>query len=333
MKRISIKDVAKSSGVSTTTVSQILNGKGGRFSDQTRDRVFKARDELGYIASIAAKTLKGFQSILIGVIVPSFRLPFFANLIESMENHEAYGVRLVFFAAADNKIESAIRSLVARGVGGLIIGSSIPESMKIYQLLAKQHIPYLVLDQNSNQQAHDRIIVDEFQGGGLVANHFIDLGHTKLAIVSPQKMTHNMLQRQHGFLEVLAKKKIQPIIINTAGLSKHSGYAVTKKVIASKVSAVFVLNDAMSLGLIRGLIDSGLNIPRDISLAGYDDDDYAQFVTPALTTVSQPVTDIGISAIKLLMNRINYPNLPAQIQKFNLTLIKRESTSIYGGTV
>ncbi|MDG9733180.1 MULTISPECIES: ribose utilization transcriptional repressor RbsR [Leuconostoc] len=332
MKRVSIKDVAKSSGVSTTTVSQILNGKGGRFSDQTRDRVFKARDELGYIASIAAKTLKGFHSILIGVIVPSFRLPFFANLIESMEKHEAYGVRLVFFAAADNKIESAIRSLVARGVGGLIIGRSIPESMKIYQLLAKQHIPYLVLDQNSNQQAHDRIIVDEFRGGGLVANHFIGLGHTKLAIVSPQKMTHNMLQRQQGFVEVLAPKNIQPIIINTADLSKHSGYAVTKKVIASKVSAVFVLNDAMSLGLIRGLIDSGLNIPRDISLAGYDDDDYAQFVTPALTTVSQPVTDIGISAIKLLMNRINYPNLPAQIQKFNLTLIKRESTSIYGGT-
>lgn len=331
MKRISIKDVAKKSGVSTATVSQILNGKGGRFSNQTRERVFRARDELGYIASIAARTLKGFHAILIGVIVPSFRLPFFANLIESMEKHEEYGLRLVFFAATDNKIESAIRSLLARGVAGLIIGRSIPESMKIYQLLAKQHIPYLVLDQNSDQQARDRIIVDEFQGGGLVANHFVELGHTKIAVVSPQKMTHNMLQRRQGFVDALDKQNINPVIINTADLSKHSGYAVTKKVIANKVSAVFVLNDAMSLGLMRGLVDSGVNIPRDISLAGYDDDDYAQFVTPALTTVSQPVSNIGASAIKLLMNRINFPNLPTQIQKFNLTLVRRESTSSYKG--
>jgi LacI family transcriptional regulator len=87
----------------------------------------------------------------------------------------------------------------------------------------------------------------------------------------------------------------------------------------------------MSLGLMRGLVDSGVNIPRDISLAGYDDDDYAQFVTPALTTVSQPVSNIGASAIKLLMNRINFPNLPTQIQKFNLTLVRRESTSSYKG--
>ena len=326
VKKASIKDVALLSGVSITTVSQIINGKGHRFSKATIDKVLQARDELGYVPNHAARSLKSKTTILIGVIVPSFRLPFFADLIQSMETHAPSSVRMVFLSSPDNHLENTIHSLVERGVDALIFGRQFPNDKAIAQLLSKQNIPYLVLDQNNNEAARDKIIVDEFQGGSLVADHFVTLGHQKIAMVLPEMLTQNMLERQDGFLATLQKYDVNPIILTAEKLSKHGGFRMSQSVIDSQVTAVFAFNDEMAMGLMRGLVNLGMTIPGDISIAGYDDADYAEFFIPTLTTVTQPVFEIGSAVLSLILNRLKFPQSPPQIQKFQLKLVAREST-------
>lgn len=327
MKKVSIKDVARLSKVSIAAVSKIINGKNERFPQKTIDRVLKARDDLGYVANYAAKTLKeGMSSILIGVIVPSFRVTFFADLLQSIAINSPKNVNLVFFAARDEELENAIYTLIERGVSAFIFGRQVPSHMIINNLLKKQNIPYLVLDQNGDKKAQDSIIVNEFQGGGLVAKHFVELGHEKIAILSPTMLSHNMQERQEGFLAILKQNNIRPVKITTAQLSRNGGFQVSKEIIDSKVTAVFVLNDDMAMGLIRGLFNFGVSVPKDISIAGYDDNDYAAFFIPTLTTVKQPSFDIGKYALELIVNRLTFPYMPKQVKKFNLKLVQREST-------
>ncbi|MCM0582036.1 LacI family DNA-binding transcriptional regulator [Weissella diestrammenae] len=326
MKKASIKDVASRAGVSIATVSQIINHKADRFSQETIDRVFAARDELGYIANGAAKKLKGVQSPMIGVIIPSFRIPFFADIVQSMQLNAPERVNLVFMGAENEKIESSIYSLVERGVDALIFGRPIPNHQEVNEFLKKRDIPFLVLDQNTDVLAPDRIVADEFGGGMLAAAHLLNLGHKKIAIVKPNEMTDNMFLRLEGFIRTLSREGLKPIIQCQTLLSKHGGLHVTDTIIKSGATAVFALNDEMAIGLMRGLAKQGIDVPAQISIVGYDDTDYAEFVTPTLTTIAQPVKEIGAAALHMIVNRLEQTNLPQQTETFELHLVHREST-------
>jgi len=326
MKKASIKDVASKAEVSIATVSQILNNKGDRFSQDTIQKVMQARDELGYVANSAAKNLKGAPSPMIGVVIPSFRLPFFADIIQSMQTNAPEHVNLVFMGSANENLETSIYSLVERGVDALIFGRPIPNHDIVNTFLEKRGIPFLVLDQNSDNEAQDRIMVDEYGGGASAAQHLLDLGHQKIAVVTPFEMTDNMLERLNGFVETLKAVNIVPIAQVESALSKHGGLAAAQEVTQSGATAVFVINDEMAIGLMRGLKNAGVKVPDDISVVGYDDTDYAEFVIPALTTVAQPVQAIGDEALQMILNRLANRDLERQMDLFELKLIVREST-------
>lgn len=135
MRKISIKDVAKKAGVSIAAVSQILNNKGQRFSEATIEKVLQARDELGYVPNSAARNLKGRHKRLIGIIVPSFRMPFFADIIQSMQASAPSDVNLVFLGSTDESLQDAIFSLVERGVEALVFGRHIPNRAEVNTFL------------------------------------------------------------------------------------------------------------------------------------------------------------------------------------------------------
>lgn len=326
MKKASIKDVAKLAGVSIATVSQIINNKQERFSEETIHKVMDARDELGYVANVAAKELKGSKSPLIGVIIPSFRLPFFADLIQSMQMHVPEHIDLVFMGATDENLEKSIYALVDRGVDALIFGRPIPKHAAVSQFLNKCGIPFLSLDQSVDLGAKDRVMVQEKQGGHLSAEHLVALGHKKIALLMADTMTDNMHQRERGFVETLTQHHLKPVARLQTALSKHGGLDAADAVIASGATAVFALNDEIAIGLIRGLYNQGVRVPADISVVGYDDTDYAEFTVPALTTVRQPVQQIGIAALNLIIKRLENLNRPQQMNMLDLRLIEREST-------
>ncbi|QIL49904.1 LacI family transcriptional regulator [Weissella coleopterorum] len=326
MKKASIKDVAKLAGVSIATVSQIINNKKERFSDETIHKVITARNELGYIPNIAAKRLKGGTSPLIGVLIPSFRMPFFADLIQSMQVDGPENVDLVFMGANEENLETSIYSLIERGADALIFGRPIPEHQQVIEFLNKRNVPYLSLDQSADLDAKDQVMVREWQGGKMAARHLLELGHKKIALLMADDMTDNMHQREAGFIAALLEGGLHPVDNIKTNLSKHGGMMAAEKVIETGATAIFALNDEIAVGLIRGLYNHGVSVPNDISVVGYDDTDYAEFFVPALTTIRQPVQQIGIDALNMIINRLADHDLPQQNETLDLQLIVRESS-------
>lgn len=326
MKKVSIKDVAKEAGVSLTTVSHILNQNQDRFSKATIQKVIDAKNKLGYVPNKNARQLRGNKTKLIGVLLPSLTNPFFSTIMQSMDQNQPDDVDLFFLSTTGESLEKNIERLVERGMDGLVIGRLIenPEHLNLY--LKKHQIPYVVLDQSEDNGYTDIIRTDESTGGMLAAKHLVDLGHKEIAIIHPSHMMSNMQDRVNGFIDYCHKAHIKmPVKISTK-LSTLGGKDVVNAIIDNHVTAVFAINDEMAIGVMRGLADRGLKIPDDISVVGYDNIDFSQYMIPSLTTIAQPMEAIGQTALKLIINKINNNDATAKRIELPNELIIREST-------
>ncbi|MEL0537248.1 ribose utilization transcriptional repressor RbsR [Staphylococcus debuckii] len=327
MKKVSIKDVAHEAGVSVTTVSHILNHNEQRFSKETITKVLNAKEALGYFPNKNAQQLRGSKIKLIGVLLPSLTNPFFSTIMQSMAQNKPEDVDLFFLTTTGKELESNIKQLVERGMDGLIIGRLIehPESLDTY--LKKRSVPYVVLDQSEDHGFTDIIRTDEEAGGQLAAEHLIQLGHHNLAIVAPHQMMANMKDRVQGFMTYCRDHQLsEPLFIQTE-LSKAGGASIVPAILESGATAVFAINDEMAIGMMRGLADRGLSVPEDLSIVGYDDIDFARYMIPSLTTVAQPMEDIGALALTLIMKKIQNPDSNPEKVELPNKLVIRETTS------
>lgn len=221
-----------------------------------------------------------------------------------------------------------LQRLVERSVDGLIIASASVTTQTIDEILKPLQVPYLLFDQNDTPDG-DRIEVDNDQGGYLVAKHLAKEGHQKITLLFP-KNVKNIEERQHGFVRGLAEEGIDfdpasQVVYGT--LTKQGGYEATDAVLATKPTAVFAANDEMAIGLYRGLAERGVKVPDDISVVGFDGIDLDRYVTPQLTTVAQPIEELGEKASALLLTRISNPQAPTQQISLPVELVVRSSTA------
>lgn len=334
--KVTIKDLAEAAGVSVTTVSQILNGKGSRFSKKTQDKVIKLKDQLHYVPDFNARNLILRSSKTIGVLVPNIGNPFFSTFFRGIQKvcREAQYIPIVFSASNDETSEKYyLGNLVERSVDGLIIASSSVTADTIDSILKPNRIPYLLFDRNQTHDNGDRLQVDDYQGGQLAAAHLAELGHQKIVGVFPKNPTGNLRNRLNGFIDGLLKAGIyfsQQTDVVYAPLTKLGGYQHTEEVLAKQPTAVFCANDELAIGLYRGLHERGINIPDDLSVVGYDNIDLDEYVTPKLTTVEQPILELGETSARLILNRINNINMPRQLVNVPVKLIERSSTKLQG---
>lgn len=334
--KVTIKDLAEAAGVSVTTVSQILNGKGSRFSKKTQDKVIKLKDQLHYVPDFNARNLILRSSKTIGVLVPNIGNPFFSTFFRGIQTvcREAQYIPIVFSASNDETSEKYyLGNLVERSVDGLIIASSSVTADTIDSILKPNRIPYLLFDRNQTHDNGDRLQVDDYQGGQLAAAHLAELGHQKIVGVFPKNPTGNLRNRLNGFIDGLLKAGIyfsQQTDVVYAPLTKLGGYQHTEEVLAKQPTAVFCANDELAIGLYRGLHERGINIPDDLSVVGYDNIDLDEYVTPKLTTVEQPILELGETSARLILNRIKNINMPRQLVNVPVKLIERSSTKLQG---
>lgn len=329
--KVTIRDVADAAGVSVTTVSQILNGKGKRFSKATQEKVFKVRDDLHYIPDFNAQNLIHRSSKMIGVLVPSIGNPFFSTFIKgilSVCRKERY-VPLIFGADQAEDLERYyLESLIRRSVDGLIIASPTITPQTIDELLMPNKIPYIVLDQNPENNG-DRVKVNDYQGGALVAEHLVQLGHKNIVMVLPNQMTENIHDRYLGFKNTLDKHGVKFDMADDVihdDLSLEGGCHSVENILKKDPTAVFCANDELAIGVYRGMHERGIVIPDQISVIGYDNIDLDEYVTPKLTTISQPIRSIGETSAQLIIKRINHPNIGRQLVNMDVHLVVREST-------
>ncbi|WP_373880172.1 ribose utilization transcriptional repressor RbsR [Levilactobacillus brevis] len=329
-RKVTIRDLAEAAGVSVTTVSQILNGKGERFSIETRQRVHQLQEDLGYVPDFNARNLIMKSAQTIGVLVPNLGNPFFSMFIRGVQqtSRERHFIPLIFGANHDEQLESYyLQELIKRAVDGLIIASASITGEAIDNILKKNGIPYLLIDQNGGPSV-DRIRVDDEQGGQLAARHLLTLGHQRIVVVMPEHPTQNLRIRLAGFKAQLVDQQI-PLAdsaVITSPMTKLGGYQATAAVLAQHPTAVFAINDETALGLMRGLHEQGVRVPDDISVLGYDDIDLDEYVVPKLTTIHQPVVTMGRQATELLINRVQNQRQPAQMVDLPVVLKQREST-------
>lgn len=336
-KKVTIKDLAKAAGVSVTTVSQILNGKGARFSAATQERVQRLKRELNYVPDFNARNLILHSSKTIGVLVPNIGNPFFSTFFRGIQEvcREKDYMPLVFSASHEVELERYYLSrLVERSVDGLIIASASITTETIDEILKPNEVPYVLFDQNQVHDNEDRIQVDDYLGGKLAAQHLLGLRHRRIVMYMPEKPTENVLNRLAGFTTTLHEAGVEfgeDQIVTTA-LTKRGGFEKTAAVLAKNPTAVFCINDELAIGLYKGLQARGVRVPEDLSVIGFDDIDLAEYVTPQLTTIHQPINQLGQQAATFLFNRMAAEDgqLAPQVVKIPVQLVERQSTAAVG---
>lgn len=328
-RRVTIKDVAKAANISETTVSLILNNKGSRFSVETIERVRKAQSELHYVPNINAQSLTHQHSKMIGVLIPDFRNPFFNQFVSGIQEkaEELEYIPLIFGFNNDRKRGSYyLEELVGRAVDGLIIASDELNEADVDHVLKANQVPYIVLDRNTTSEG-ERLGIDDFNGGQIVAKFLYESGHRDVVVVMPKTPSANIHNRWLGFksyAETIEKMTVSQIF---APLTKVGGrLAASELQSIPKVTGIFAINDEVALGLYRGINDQGKRIPEDYSIVGFDDIEIDQYLTPTLTTVHQPILELGRLATKLLIQQIDQPQKQIQKVKLPVELVVRNST-------
>lgn len=327
MGKVSIRDVASLAGVSIATVSQVLNGKGARFSEKTKAKVLAARDEIGYVPNASARSLKQGAKVLIGVVVPSLRNPFFGDLVQHMQENIPDNVSLSIMTAGAGQADQTVETLVNSGVHGIIMAGQLAQPVAIASSLKKRGIALVVLENHDGLVDADAVFASDKMGGHLVAEHLLALGHKHVVLLGNQVYTDNLQYRTAAFKETMLAAGAKVSEVATRNLTKHAGRAAAMAVSITQATAAFALNDELAIGLIAGLNAHGIQVPNDMSVIGYDDTDYAEFFRPALTTVEQPLWLIAEAAMKTVVARINHPDAERQVAAFDTKLIVRESTA------
>jgi LacI family transcriptional regulator len=312
--RPTIYDVARSARVSPATVSKVLRGVTTVGADNAK-RVRLAVSNLGFRSDPLAANLRRLRRSIIGLIVPDFKNPFFGALVSAIEQlAEGSGYRLV--AVSSSEVKSTehrqIEALLDWRVAGIIIIPS-SASKKGQPAIQSEGTPLVVVDRVAAQSPFDGVGVDNAEASAKMVRHFYDLGHRKLTIAASLPDLPNMRDRIEG---ACAAARAMPETMETEVLYCGADLESATATVASRFEqehppqAVFALFIQATLAVLREVDKLGLQVPRDISLAGFDDFEWMQIMHPPVATVIQPIEQMAAKAWEQLLQRIESPNRP-----------------------
>ena len=327
-----MKDVARMAGVSTSTVSHVINND--RFvSEAIREKVEAAVKELNYAPSALARSLKLNQTRTIGMLITASTNPFYSELVRGVERscfERGYSLVLCNTEGDEQRMNRNLETLMQKRVDGLLLLCTETHQPSKEIIQRYPSIPTVMMDWAPFDGTSDLIQDNSLLGGDMATQHLIDKGHTRIAcITGPLDKTPARL-RLEGYLSAMER----------AGLAIPDGYRITgdfefnggfeamQKLLTQKPrpQAVFSGNDAMAFGAYQALYQAGLRVPDDMAVIGYDDIELASYMTPPLTTIHQPKDELGELAIDVLIHRMAQPTL--QQQRLQLTPVLMERGSV-----
>jgi DNA-binding LacI/PurR family transcriptional regulator len=306
-----IYDIAKAAGVTATTVSNVLSGKGS-VSAATRSRVMQYVQDLGYQPNLIARSLIKGRTGVIGLALPNIENPFYAEITAVLERL-AYKASLRVFVTTltigDPMGQKLLGDLVLRQVDGLLVMGGCPPLPTIHAITTP-HLPIVrCLWEEDEKDASPAVSYDFFQGGQLVAEHLLSLGHRHFGVVAcmgPDGTESSL--RVSGFRKALATHglTLDPQLIQPGQYSMEGGKEAGYKLLTHPTppTAIFATNDLMAIGVMAAAWELGKQIPRDLSIVGLDDIAPARYTTPPLTTIVIDKTAIMSQAINVLLQAI-----------------------------
>jgi LacI family transcriptional regulator len=304
-----IREVAKQANVSVATVSHVINGT--RFVEpQTQERVRSAIKSLGYRPNLLARSLRRRETHTIGLIVPDNANPFFADVARVIENAgfaEGYSVILCNTDRSETKEERYIDVLLAKQVDGLIFISST-DRFDLLQNVRDAGVPVVVVDRDPGDLSVSQVLVGNDQGGYLAGQYLVRLGHRRIGCIGGSSVGNPSWSRVTGFVRALneAGVEIGSEAIVQGDFRYASGESAMRALLERdlRLTAVFATNDLMAIGAMVTLRRAGFQVPDDVSLIGFDNILQAATMIPALTTIEQPVNELGQATVRLLLDQI-----------------------------
>ncbi|MDV2873505.1 ribose operon transcriptional repressor RbsR [Phytobacter diazotrophicus] len=326
-----MKDVARMAGVSTSTVSHVIN-KDRFVSEAISEKVESAIKALNYAPSALARSLKINQTRTIGMLITASTNPFYSELVRGVERscfERGYSLVLCNTEGDEQRMNSNLETLMQKRVDGLLLLCTETHQPSREILQRYPSVPTVMMDWAPFDGDSDLIQDNSLLGGDMATQYLINKGHTHIAcIAGPLDKTPARL-RLEGYRDAMAR----------AGLTIHDGdeiignfefsggFEAMQMLLAleARPQAVFICNDAMAVGAYLALYQAGLRVPQDIAIVGYDDIELAQYMTPPLTTIHQPKDELGELAIDVLIHRISDPT--QQQQRLQLTPVLMERGS------
>lgn len=336
-KSITLKNIAIQAGVSVPTVSRVLNGKSKhyRISNETRELILKVAKELNYSPNQLARGLRLKRTNTLGYITPDISNPFFssiARVVEKYARRQGYSIILCDSEENTDIEEDSIQLLNDRKIDGLII-SPVGQATDHLKEAYNKNIPIVLIDRFFPDLDFPYVTSDNYKGSLEATSYLIDSGHTRIAYIQGLKNTSPNNERIKGFKDAHKNFGIELdeslIVGNSFG--EENGYIEMKLLLkrSNKPSAVFAGSNLISLGALKALAEENMKVPDDISMISFDDQPYSKFLATPMTTVSQPSSQIGQLATKILIDIIetNKQFEPKGIL-LPTTLIKRDSVRI-----
>jgi DNA-binding LacI/PurR family transcriptional regulator len=304
-----IYDIAKQAGVSIATVSKVIN-ETGRISAETRVRVIQIMKDLNYQPSVMASALTGKQTFTLGLLLPDLANPFFAEISRSIEDRAHELGFSVIICSTDNNLEREERNislLRQKSVDGIIIATGIQNNALLKEL-KMQNYPITLIARDMPAFAVDTVLVDDFIGGHMATSHLIENGHRQIAVISEDTKVLSSRERIRGYLQALEEAGIasNENLIKISDFNVTSAKQVAGDLLDSGLSptAIFACNDLLATGVIQAARERKLSVPGDLSLVGFDNTLLATIVDPPLTTIAQPIQEMGQKAVDLIIRNI-----------------------------
>jgi len=329
--RVTIRDVARASGVSYATVSRVLSGY-AFVKETTRNRVMEAVEHLGYVANLPARSLAGGHSQIIGLLVPNLDNGYVGTITQGIDQalaHANYDLMLYTSHRHPSK-ESYYVSAMPNGLteGMLLVAPLVPAAY--LDTLREQNFPYVLIDQADAADNSNVVEATNWQGAYEATRYLIDLGHARIAFIKGSSAIRSAADRLLGYKAALADCDIpfKKELVVEGDYQQQTAYALTKRLLQSvdyPPTAIFASNDISAFGAMDAARECGFRIPDDISVIGFDDIPQASLVYPKLTTVRQPLEQMGKVAVKLLLERIEDRRLPPQRVVLATQLVIRDS--------
>lgn len=306
---VTIKDVAREARVSVGTASQALRDSPA-VHEETRRRVLAVAKRLRYQPSALARGLVTRRTHTVGLLISDIANPFFIRAVRAVEDvaqENGYNVILCNTDEDQAKEMQYLRVLMEKRVDGIILATTA-KNVRTVRDVRRQRIPLVLFDRELPGVITDTVKVDGAAGGHMATQHLLGLGHRRIAIIHGPVERSTGAERLNGHLEALRAAGVAPVseLIREGNFKQDSGYRLTKELLrlSPPPTALFCTNNLMTVGALLALREDNVRIPDDLSFIGYDDMEWWTLTSPPLTTVAQPVYDLGREAMRLLLDRI-----------------------------
>ena len=326
-----IHDVAHSAGVSPTTVSRYLNNR-IELPPPTAARIDAAISELDYRPNLLAKRLSTGKSEAIGLVTPEIGNPFFAELAAAIEDEaEKYGFAVSMSSTRGDPVRemASLRRLNDRHVDGLILMTNRPDDGTLARLIGGAHNVVLV-DEDVPDAEVPRIFVENEAGARAATTHLISRGHRNIAMIGGPNGLFSVMERRAGFERAMreAGLTVRPDHLLLGAYTREFGRAAASTLMGSPEppTAIFAASDYIAVGVMQALQQLGVAVPGDVSLVGFDDMPFAELMAPGLTTIRQPVAQMGRLGFQALLALMNHGPAPT-LTRLPVELIERRSVA------